>query len=102
MRRALLVGLLVVPSLFVGPDASADPPANTAQLAMGYAAKEACSCALLEGRSDSFCTTYGVQPTGLSVTLAIDHTANTVTASLLGASRVATYTAGTGCVLAGL
>ncbi len=84
------------------PRPAIDPIANEVQLAAGYAAKEACSCVFVEGQSDDACTQYGVGPTGSSVTLTIDHTASTVTAKFAASTRVATFTAGQGCVLGGL
>jgi hypothetical protein len=76
------------------------PVANEFQLAAGYAAKEACSCAFVEGQTDAYCTNYGVQPTGVEVTLTIDHTATSVTAKFQTATRTATFVAGAGCTLA--
>jgi hypothetical protein len=103
MRRPLVLSLLVAGlALSVESDAVADPPADLFQLAAGYAAKEACSCAFVEGRPDAFCTTYAVTPTGVGVTVAFDHSAGTVTTTFATASRVAQYTSGTGCVLQGL
>ena len=102
MRPWMAFSLLAATSLLVSSDASADPPANELQLAAGYAAKETCSCAFVEGQTDAYCTNYGTLPTGVSVTVAIDHTASTATATYLGTSRTATFTSGQGCVLAGL
>jgi hypothetical protein len=51
------------------------------------------------GLSDSYCTNYGVAPTGVNVVLTLDHTAMTATASLLNAKRVSQFTSGKGCVL---
>jgi hypothetical protein len=102
MRRWMAFALFVATPLLVSGDAAADPPANELQLAAGYAAKETCSCVFVEGQTDAYCTNYGTVPTGVSVTVAIDHAANNVTATYVGTSRTATFTAGQGCVLAGL
>jgi hypothetical protein len=82
-------------------DPLAGSPAGTLQLAAGYAAKEVCSCVFVEGQTDAICTPYGVTPTGVNPKVAIDHTGNTVTTTLLGTSRVAQFTSGQGCVLQG-
>jgi hypothetical protein len=91
-----------VAAFLASGEASAGPPADEFQLAAGYAAKEACSCVFIAGQTDAYCTNYGVSPSGLAVKLAIDHTANTVTATFSSTVRVATFTSGKGCVLAGL
>jgi hypothetical protein len=98
-----LVRSTIALTLLVPCDVLADPPANELQLLVGYVAKETCSCVFVEGQTDAYCTNYGTLPTGQSsVTVAIDHTANTVTAGFAGTSRVASFTSGRGCVLAGL
>jgi hypothetical protein len=105
MPRWIAVTLVAMTPLLVSSDASAgppDPPANLYQLAAGYTAKETCSCSFVEGQTDAYCTNYGVSPTGENIKVTIDHTASTVTATFLGTTRTATFTAGQGCVLAGL
>lgn len=102
MRRSIALALFAAAAIFASGEASAGSVANEFQLATGYAAKEACSCAFVAQQSDAYCTNYGVSPTGIAVKLAIDHTANTVTATFSTSTRVATFTSGKGCVLAGL
>jgi hypothetical protein len=100
--RICAMACLGATALLVGNDAGADSPANELDLATGYAAKETCECVFVEGQTDAICTNYGVAPTGEAITMAIDHTANTVTASFVTSKRVASYMSGAGCVLAGL
>jgi hypothetical protein len=102
MRRTIALAAFALAAFFASGVASAGSVANEFQLATGYAAKEACSCVFVAQQSDAYCTNYGVSPTGVAVTLVIDHTASTVTASFSSTSRVATFTSGKGCVLAGL
>jgi hypothetical protein len=102
MSRSIALAVLASAALFVASDASAGPPADEFQLVTGFAAKETCSCVFVEQQSDAYCTNYGTAPTGVSVTVAIDHTGSKVTATFSTSQRVATFTAGKGCVLAGL
>jgi hypothetical protein len=100
--RALTFASVVAFALLTPGDAvAAGQPANEFQLGAGYAAKEACSCAFVEGQTDAYCTNYGVSPTGVSVTLTIDRSASTVTAVYATATRTASFAAGAGCTLAG-
>jgi hypothetical protein len=101
MVRSLAFASVVAVALLMPSDAAAaGPVANEFQLAAGYAAKEACSCAFVEGQTDAYCTNYGISPTGVEATLTIDHTAATVTAKFQTATRTATFVAGAGCTLA--
>jgi len=102
MRWWLAIPCLVAGAVLLETDAAADGPTGILQLGAGYAAKEGCSCAFVEGQTDAICTNYAVAPTTLPVTLQIDHSANTVTATTLGLSRIASFTKGAGCVLQGL
>ena len=102
MRRSMALVVLASATVLLAGEASAGTPANELQLAAGYAAKETCSCVFVEGQSDAYCTNYGSLPTGVQLKITIDHTANTVTGQYLTATRVATFTSGHGCVLAGL
>jgi CubicO group peptidase (beta-lactamase class C family) len=87
---------------FAPVDAGPGQAADEFQLATGYAAKESCSCVFVEGQSDASCTAYGVGPTGVAVTLVIDHGASSVTATYKTATRVAMFATGAGCTLGGL
>ena len=99
-KRALpILACLVALACFVVSDAAAGPAANVFQIAAGYAAKEICSCVFVETQTDAICTPYGTAPTGVNPQVTIDHTANTVTTTLLGSTRTASFTAGQGCVL---
>ena len=106
MRRTFGLATLGSVILLLASGALAAPPdhpANEFQLLTGYVAKEGCSCVFVEGQTDAYCTNYAIAPTGYNnITVAIDHTANTVTATFSGSTRTATFTAGKGCVLAGL
>jgi hypothetical protein len=75
-------------------------PANSFQLLTGFSAKETCSCAFVVEQADDYCTTFGQQP-GYNVTIAIDHTAKTVTSTFALAKRTARFADGVGCTLDG-
>ena len=121
LRRWLKAPLLLaIPLLMVGhralagdagpPDASDDASqgidagipeggANDIQLLLGFSAKETCSCAFDVGQTDTYCTAFGQQP-GYTVTIAINHTTQIVTASILGITRTAHVASpATGCLL---
>jgi len=102
MPRWIAVTLVAMTPLLVSSDASAgppDPPANLYQLAAGYTAKETCSCSFDVGQTDTYCTAFGQQP-GYTVTIAINHTTQIVTASILGITRTAHVASPTtGCLL---
>ncbi len=99
-QRWFLLGLAAAFAVLAVSDATASgQTADELHIAAGYAAKESCSCAFTEGQTDAICVAYGASPTGTGVKVTIDHTANTVTATLLGISRVASFTAGAGCTL---
>jgi hypothetical protein len=100
-RSLAFASVIAFALLAPGDAAAAGPSANEFQLAAGYAAKEACSCAFVEGQTDAYCTSYGISPTGVSVTLTIDHSASSVTATYATSTRTASFVAGAGCTLAG-
>lgn len=98
------LGLLVLVAFgaFSGArDARADGPATVFQLLTGYAAKEGCSCVFVVGQTDSYCTAFA-QAAGLTTTVTIDHTAQTLSASAAGTTRTARVVKGGGCQLDGL
>lgn len=90
---ALLVGLAVLTS---GGRVRARE-ANIFHVLTGFSSKETCSCAFVVEQTDEYCTAFG-QPAGYALTLSIDRSAKTVTASFGGVSRVARMKDGEGCL----
>jgi hypothetical protein len=100
----LMVALLGAPALLLSSDsARADRDANIIELATGFSAKEACSCAFVVGQTDELCQAFG-QVAGLSlpIEVAVDRGAKTVTATVGDTSRTARAAEGAGCTLDGL
>jgi hypothetical protein len=102
-RRALVlvVALLGAPALLLSSDSvRADRQANLFEVATGFSAKEACSCAFVVGQTDEFCQAFGqIAGLSLSVDIAVDRGAQTLTATISGINRTARYTEGAGCTL---
>jgi hypothetical protein len=102
-RRALVltVALLGAPALLLSSDSvRADREANLFEVATGFSAKEACSCAFVAGQTDDYCKAFGqVAGTSLAVDVVVDRGAQTVTSTISGVSRTARAAAGAGCTL---
>jgi hypothetical protein len=102
-RRALVLvaALLGAPALLLSSDSvRADRTANLFELATGFSAKEACSCAFVVEQTDELCREFGqIVGIALAVDIAIDRSAKTVTSSVGEIGRTARFAAGAGCVL---
>ncbi len=79
--------------------ASGPPDATVPELATGLAVKEGCSCVFIVQQPDAYCTGYGAPAAYVEVHLQIDHTAKSVRATFLGATRSARFVDGAGCTL---
>ena len=102
-RRAIVlaVALIGAPALLLSSDSvRADRTANLFELAAGFSAKEACSCAFVVEQTDEYCQAFGqIAGTSLAVDVAVDRGAQTVTSTISGISRTARFAAGAGCSL---
>jgi len=102
-RRSLVlvVALLGAPALLLSSDSvRADRTANLFELATGFSAKEACSCAFVAGQTDEYCQVFGQIPGGaVTLDIVIDRDAQTVTSTIGGLSRTARAAASAGCTL---
>src|SRR5579863_1693735 len=88
-----------VPDANTGPaDGAVPPPTSIFFLLMRFSAQEACSCAFVDGQTNTYCAAYG-QESGYSTTVTFDHTAKTATAAFANASRTARATDTGGCTL---
>ena len=101
LRVVLAVALAAALAIALLPRARAGGGAGALQLLTGFSAKEVCSCAFVVEQTDAYCQAFGQQP-GYDVTITIDRTAKTATATFLNATRTAHFVDGAGCTLDGL
>ena len=97
----LLAALAAAPALLLSSDSvRADRTANVFEIATGFSARQACTCAFVIEQTDEYCQAFGQVPgEALPVDVAIDHDAKTVTSTLSGVSRTARAATGVGCTL---
>jgi hypothetical protein len=101
LKKCLAIALAGLAVTSFVPAAKAELSEELVIAAVGFAAKESCSCRYVVEQSETYCREFGTPPGGLfTPSFQFDDSAKTVTvAGPLGVRRVARFGAKNGCLL---